>query len=243
MDRLKAPRAQVTFCVRGVISPILANVYLHEALDAWWVRDVVPRMTGAAHLIRYADDFAMVFQRQEDAERVYAVLGKRLARFGLTLHPEKTRLIRFLPPGGMGVKPESFDFLGFTHFLGRTRKGYWTPHRKTSRKRITRSLRALNRWLRQVRHWPLAEQARLLGAKLRGHFNYYGLRGNSHGITRFRHEVLKLWCKWLRRRSQRHRLYWEAFNRLLKRYPLPPARLRPDERQRQHLLDLRPAKL
>ncbi len=225
----------------GVISPILANIYLHEVLDAWWVQDVRPRMTGEAHLFRFADDFAMVFRWKEDAERVFAVLGKRMARFGLTLHPEKTRLIRYLPPDGKGTKGESFDFLGFTHFLGRTRRGRWTPHRKTSRKRFTRSLRALNEWLRGVRHWKIAEQSRLLGAKLRGHFNYYGLRGNSNGIGRFRHEAQRLWCKWLRRRSQRHRLDWAAFNRLLTRYPLPLARLRPGELRRQLDLPFRPA--
>lgn len=226
----------------GVISPLLANIYLHEVLDAWWNKDVVPRLRGKAHLIRYADDFVMVFERKEDAQRVHAVLSKRFAQFGLTLHPGKTRLVRFLPPDGPEAQPESFDFLGFTHYLGPTASGAWTPRKKTSRKRLSRSLRGLNQWLRQARHWPIAKQARQLGQKLRGHMNYYGLRGNAAGINRFHHAVRRLWRKWLRRRSQRTRLTWEAFNRLLERYPLPPARLRPGWRQTQLLLDLRPAK-
>jgi group II intron reverse transcriptase/maturase len=225
----------------GVISPLLANVYLHEVLDAWWMKDVLPRMRGQAHLIRYADDFVMVFNRKDDADRVYAVLAKRFERFGLTLHPDKTRLVRFRPPEEPGGDPESFDFLGFTHYLHRTGRGYWIPRKKTSRKRLTRTLRAMNQWLRQVRHWPILVQLRLLKLKIQGHLNYYGLRGNSKALSQFLHEVRRLWYKWLGRRSQRTRLTWEAFNRLLKRYPLPPARLRPDELRRQLLLDLQPA--
>jgi len=225
----------------GVVSPLLANIYLHEALDAWWVREAQPRVRGRSHLIRYADDFVMVFDRKEEAERVLREMAEHLACFGLTLHPDKTRLVRFLPPDGKGGEPESFDFLGFTHYLGRTERGYWTPRRTTSRKRLSRALRATNQWMRGARHWPIANQARTLGLKLQGHMNYYGLRGNSRGINRFHHAVRRLWLKWLRRRSQRHRLDWEAFNRLLERYPLPPARLRRGWRATQHQLDLRPA--
>ena len=225
----------------GVISPLLANIYLHEVLDAWWAQEARARVRGQAHLIRYADDFVMVFERKEEAERMLRELAERVTSFGLTLHPEKTRLVRFLPPDRNGAKPESFDFLGFTHYLGRTKRGYWTPRRKTSRKRLSRSLRALNQWMRQSRHQPISDHARVLGQKLRGHMNYYGLRGNSRGITGFHHAALGLWCKWLRRRSQRHCLTWEAFNRLLKRHRLPPARLRPGWGATQHRLDLKPA--
>lgn len=220
----------------GVISPLLANVYLHEALDAWWIKDVLPRLRGKAHLLRYADDFAMVFQRKEDAERVFAVLEKRFARFGLTLHPDKTRLVRFQPPTKDAGRPESFDFLGFTHYLARSRSGRWTPHRKTSRKRVSRSLRALNVWLRTARHFPIADQARQLGAKLQGHINYYGLRGNSRAVSRFHDAAQRLWWKWLGRRSQKSRLTWETFNRLLAHYPLPPPRLPPRVWWKQQLL-------
>lgn len=215
----------------GVISPLLANIYLHVVLDEWWTKDVLPRMRGKAFLIRYADDFVMVFSEKRDAERVLAVLPKRFGRFGLTLHPEKTRMVRFLPPGPKGEEPESFDFLGFTHYLGRTERGFWTPRHKTARKRFSRALKQLGEWMRAARHVPIDRQAVTLGQKLRGHFSYYGLRGNSKAIGRFANEARRLWRKWLSRRSQRGRLTWDAFNKLLDRYPLPPARLRADWRQ------------
>jgi group II intron reverse transcriptase/maturase len=211
----------------GVISPLLSNIYLHEVLDRWWVEDVLPRLRGRAFLARFADDFVMVFSDREDALRVYEVLPKRFERFGLELHPDKTRLVEFVRPrrDGNGTKPGSFDFLGFTHHWGRSRRGYQVLKRKTAKGRFSRGLKAINRWARRARHLPIAKQAAILGAKLRGHFNYYGLRGNSSAISRFAHEVRRLWKKWLSRRSQRG-LTWEKFNRLLQRYPLPPARIR-----------------
>jgi group II intron reverse transcriptase/maturase len=212
----------------GVISPLLANIYLHEVLDKWWAEMVPPSLCGKAFMVRYADDFVMAFSDKRDAERVLAVLPKRFARFGLTLHPEKTRLVRFLPPNPRdGGEPGSFDFLGFTHYMGRTRKGYWAPFRKTSRKRLTRALKNLRSWMRANRHAPLRAQARAIGLKLSGHFNYFGIRGNSRSLGRMFHAACRLWHKWLSRRSQRARLSWEAFNRLLVHYPLPPPRLRP----------------
>lgn len=215
----------------GVISPLLANIYLHEVLDQWWDQEVRPRMRGKGLLIRYADDFVMVFSEKQDAERVLEVLPKRFARFGLTLHPEKTRMVRFLPLGPEGEQPESFDFLGFTHYLGPTRRGHWTPRRKTARRRVSRALREIGGWMRAARHEPIGEQACTLGRKMQGHFSYYGIRGNSQAIGRYAHAVRRLWKKWLGRRSQRGCLTWEAFNRLLARYPLPKARLRVDWRQ------------
>lgn len=220
----------------GVVSPLLANLYLHEVLDKWWVNDVLPRMRGRAKLVRYADDLVMVFSEQADAERVHLALAKRFARFGLSLHPEKTRMVRFRSPGpkdqgGGKGGPGSFDFLGFTHFWGRSQKGRWTPQRKTSRSRFSRGCRRMNQWLRRVRHLPVSDQATMLGRKLRGHFNYYGIRGNSGAINRFRYEVCCLWRKWLSRRSQRSLLPWDAFNRMVERYHLPPARLAPGWRQ------------
>lgn len=217
----------------GVISPVLANLYLHEALDKWWVEQVQPRLWGRACLVRFADDFAIAFEFRQDAERVEAVLPKRMARFGLTVHPEKTRLVRFVRPGGNGEgpKPGSFDFLGFTHYWGRTRSGRWSIFRKTAKSRFARALSSLNRWLRSVRHFPIEVQVRQLGVKLRGHFNYYGILGNSQAISRFRHEAICLWKKWLSRRSNRSGLTWEKFHRMLRRYYLPPARLPPRHRQ------------
>ncbi len=220
----------------GVISPLLSNIYLHEVLDKWWAKDVQPRLRGRAFMVRFADDFVMVFSDREDALRVHAALPQRFARFGLEVHPEKTRLLRFRRPrrDGDGPEPGSFDFLGFTHYWGRSRRGKRVLKRRTAKGRFSRALKAINVWARRARHVPIAKQAATLGSKLRGHFNYYGLRGNSSSIQRFAYEVRRLWKKWLGRRSQRAGMTWEKFNRLLQRYPLPPARLR--QRPKQYRL-------
>lgn len=220
----------------GVISPLLANIYLHEALDRWWVEEVKPRLRGRAFLVRYADDFVIVFSDRSDALRVQEVLPLRFARFGLTVHPDKTKLIRFKRPrrDRTDPRPGSFDFLGFTHYWGRSRRGKWTPKRKTAKDRLARGLRRISGWMRRARSFPIANQAVTLRAKLRGHFQYYGVRGNSRAISQFRYRVVCLWRKWLSRRSQRAALTWEAFNRLLARYPLPPARL-PSRHSRKQL--------
>lgn len=217
----------------GVISPLLANIYLHDVLDVWWVKEVQPRLRGRAFLVRYADDFVIAFSDREDALRVQEVLPKRFERFGLTLHPEKTRLVPFERPkrGGGGSRPGSFDFLGFTIHWGRAKGGRPVLRRKTAKSRFSRALRALNRWLRAARHLPIRVQAKILSAKIRGHCNYYGIRGNSRAINRFHYEARRLWYKWLRRRSQRTRMTWPVFNKMLQRYPLPPARLAPRWRQ------------
>ena len=212
----------------GVISPLMSNIYLHEVLDKWWHDTVLPRLHGRAQLVRYADDFVLLFSNKDDALRVQDVLPKRFARFGLTLHSEKTRLVCFQPPGGggSGDRPESFDFLGFTHYLGKSRRGAWIPKRKTAKDRMSRAVRAMNQWLRRVRHEPIRWQAAALRRKLTGHFNYYGIAGNSFSISRFRNETKRLWRNWLRRRSQRAILTWEKFDVLLQCYPLPSPRLR-----------------
>lgn len=211
----------------GVISPLLANIYLHTAVDDWWVKEVQPRMRGPAFMVRYADDFVMVFADREDALRVQEALPQRLGRFGLSLHPDKTRLVDFRRPSDHdgGQEPGSFDFLGFNHRWGRARNGEWYPQRGTANSRFSRSCKALNLWLRSARHLPISEQAAALGAKLRGHYQYYGLRGNSAGIGRFLYVARRLWRKWLSRRSQRGRLSWDDFASLERRHPLPPARL------------------
>jgi group II intron reverse transcriptase/maturase len=220
----------------GVVSPLLANIYLHEALDRWWVEMVLPALQGPASMVRFADDFVMVFESQWDAERALKSLKRRMAKYELVVHPEKTRLVRFgRPKAGKAVeeerKPRSFDFLGFTHFWCLSRKGRWRMRRKTSKKRFSRGLTTLNDWLRRFRHLPVREQSRQLGLKLRGHFAYYGVSGNSDSIKRFRHEVLRLWRKWLSRRSQKAWLTWEKFHRLVTRNPLPAAKLRRGELQ------------
>lgn len=167
----------------GVISPLLANVYLHYVLDTWFEQEVQPRLAGKAYLIRYADDFVIGFTDERDAHRVKDVLTKRFDRYGLSIHPEKTRLVRFTKPdnrdgstGGSGqpAQPESFDLLGFTHYWGRSLRGQWVVKRKTSGSRLSRAVRAISEWCRDHRHQPLAEQQQTLSQKLRGHCAYYG---------------------------------------------------------------------
>src|SRR5439155_3214953 len=209
----------------GVISPVLANVYLHEVLDTWFEDVVRPRMRGAAHLIRFADDAVIVFAREDDARRVMAVLPKRLAKYGLRLHSEKTRLIAFGRPRSRDERPDPFDFLGFTHYWGTSRRGNWVVQRKTARDRLTRSLRAIYRWCGDFRHLPVCEQQRVLGLKLRGHYAYYGITGNLSALARFLWEVRGIWHKWLARRSNSTTMSWERFTRLIERYPLPPPRV------------------
>lgn len=215
----------------GVISPMLSNSYLHEVLDRWFEAEVKPRMKGKAFLVRYADDAVLVFARKEDAERVMTVLPKRLAKYGLSVHSEKTRLICFGRPQarepGMPEPPrwEKFDFLGFTHYWGRSRKGMWVVKRKTDSGRFTRALKGITEWCKRHQHWPLREQQRILSLKLTGHHAYYGITGNYPRLHAFRFQVERVWRKWLSRRSSKSYLTWEQFARIRQRYPLPPARV------------------
>jgi group II intron reverse transcriptase/maturase len=216
----------------GVISPILANVYLHEVLDVWFAREVLPRLQGRAHLIRYADDALIVFASERDARRVLAVLPKRFAKYGLTLHPEKTRLIEFRRPdrrspseGDRSGRPGTFNLLGFTHFWAKSRRGNWVVKRKTARDRFGRALKCIAQWCRSNRHLSVGEQRQKLEQKLRGHFGYYGITGNYEALHRFREGIKRAWCKWLNRRSQKASMTWERMSRLLQRYPLPQPRI------------------
>ena len=214
----------------GVVSPMLSNVYLHEVLDQWFEHDVKPRLRGRAFEIRFADDAALVFEREDDARRVMAVLAKRFERYGLRLHPDKTRLVDFRsPPRRKGQEApheeRSFDLLGFTHFWARSRKGRWIVKRKTAASRFSRALREIGQWCKRNRHLPVRVQWQVLGRKLQGHYAYYGITGNAAALLRFRHEVQGLWRKWLSRRSRAARLPWEVFHRLLARYPLPAVRV------------------
>jgi RNA-directed DNA polymerase len=216
----------------GVISPLLANVFLHEVLDAWWERDVRPRLRGRSALVRYADDFVMVFETEEDARRVAGVLPKRFEKYGLRLHPEKTRLVRFekpsappSPSGEDGGEPTSFDLLGFTHFWGKSLKGGWVVKRKTAKDRFSRTLRRIATWCRDNRHLPIAVQHTALVRKLRGHDAYYGITGNARMLDRLRHWVRRIWRKWLDRRSWKSAMTWERMKALLGVFPLPPPRV------------------
>jgi len=214
----------------GVISPLLANIYLHEVLDKWFEHEVRPLLKGGASLIRYADDFVIVFQRERDAIRVLEVLPKRLGRYGLTLHPTKTRLVRFTKPAGPDREDEeppedgSFDLLGFTHYWGKSRTGGWTVTRKTAASRFRRAVKAVTQWCHDHRHWPVRSQHEQLAWKLRGHAQYYGITGNSRALGRFRSAVLKAWWAGLARRSQRG-LPWLRYLALLEQYPLPSVRV------------------
>jgi len=212
----------------GVISPLLSNLYLHEVLDLWFEHEVKPRLRGRAFEIRFADDAVLAFEREEDARRVLAVLPKRFGKYGLTLHPEKTRLVDFRRPPGSGrgsQRERSFELLGFTHFWGRSRQGRWVVRRKTAKARFSRALKRVAEWCRTHRHWPMAEQQAALSRKLQGHYAYYGITGNAHALNRFRYEVERRWRKWLSRRSRQACLNWAQFDRLRQRYPLPPARV------------------
>ena len=214
----------------GVISPLLANVYLHYVLDEWFEQVVKPRLKGRAFLVRYADDFVMGFACEEDARRVLDVLPKRFGKYGLTIHPDKTRLLPFVRPdrvpaasgGQSGPQPESFDFLGFTHFWSRSKRGPWVVKRKTAGSRFRRAVKRIAVWCRLNRHLPLAVQYRALRQKLRGHFGYYGgVIGNSRALWCFRKWVQVIWQKWLARRGGSGSWSWARMQSVLGRYVLP----------------------
>jgi len=217
----------------GVISPLLANVFLHDVIDTWFERDVKPRLRGRAELIRYADDIAIVFADEEDARRVLEVMPKRLEKFGLRLHPDKTRLVPFQRPstGGpddpnhSGSPPGSFEMLGFVHRWERSRKGYWVVMLRTSPKRLQAAVKRVRDWCRQHMHRPVPEQWAALKQKLQGHYSYYGVEGNSRALSRFAYQVYGAWRWCLNRRSQRARMTWERMKLLSERYPLPPPRI------------------
>jgi group II intron reverse transcriptase/maturase len=228
----------------GVISPLLANIYLHYVLDEWFVEMVKPRMRGATFLVRYADDFLIGFSDESDARRVLDVLPKRFGKYGLTIHPEKTRLVRFNrpprsggPPGG--GKPETFDFLGFTHYWKKSLRGYWCVQRKTASGRLSRSLRSVAEWCRRNRHLPVREQHEQLVRKMRGHYAYFGITGNGAALVQYWEGVKRIWKTWLDRRSQKAYFAWPAFVRLMNRYPLPKPVVVHSVYRRQRSQDLR----
>src|SRR5256885_9042133 len=188
------------------ISPLLANIYLHYVLDEWYENEVKPRLRGEAHEIRFADDAVLCFQYKEDAEKVMEVLPKRFAKYGLTLHPEKTRLVEFgryaeENAKRQGKKPCTLDFLGLTHICARSRKGKFTVHVRTMKKRFKRGLTGIAEWCQENRHEPVDEQQKALNAKLRGHYQYYGRPTNYRSIRKFYREVCRIWKKWLSRRT------------------------------------------
>lgn len=212
----------------GVISPILANIVLHHVLDDWYVREIKPRLKGRSFLVRFADDFVIGCELEEDARRIMAVLPKRFDRYGLTIHPEKTVLVPFASPQRKHKTAErkgTFDFLGFTHYWGKSWRGSWIIKRKTRKKCLRRSIRSLRQWCRNNRHMPLEEQHRKLCQKLRGHYQYYGIRLNYKMLYRVYSQTIKAWRFWLSKRSQKSAISWDKFSRLLKKFPLPMPRI------------------
>lgn len=215
----------------GVISPLLSNIYLHEVLDDWFMTSVQPRMKGRTRIFRFADDFLLVFASRGDAERVLEVLPKRLGRFGLEMNLEKTRLIHFHKPrkegprGGKKVSSEVFQFLGFTHYWGKSRRGRWVVKRRTAGSRLSRSLRDIADWCRWHRHDPVRDQHRQLSQKMVGHYNYYGITGNWNRLSQYLYEVSRIWRKWLNRRTRPGTMPWKRFRQLLEHYPLPAVKI------------------
>jgi RNA-directed DNA polymerase len=211
----------------GVISPLLANIYLHEVLDVWFEGVVKPRI-GKAGLYRYADDAVMLFASEADARRVMAVLPKRLGKYGLTLHPQKTRLVEFRRPDrrppAAGPGPGTFDFLGFTQLWLKSHKGRWILRQQTAKDRLRRAMRAISTWCRRWRHLPMKQQHRALVRKLHGHYAYFGVIGNWRAMKSYWHQVKAIWFKWLNRRSNRS-FPWDEMHTRLKRFVLPSPRI------------------
>jgi group II intron reverse transcriptase/maturase len=205
----------------GVISPLLANVYLHHVLDEWFEAEVKPRLDGHAFLVRYADDFVIGFRCEQDAVRAKQWLAERFAGYGLSLHPDKTRLVRFERPKDEGPRPDTFDLLGFTHHWARTRRGGWAVKRKTSRLRLRRTLRRIHDWCRAHRHDQIPQQHKALVQKLRGHYEYFGITGNAQALRIVWQAAQRRWHKWLSRRSQRAYIPWDRFKKLMAVFPLP----------------------
>jgi hypothetical protein len=218
----------------GSISPTLANIYLHYALDLWFEKVYRKQCRGRARIIRYVDDFVVCFEYEEDAVRFRTELEARLGRFGLEVEPTKTKVLTFgrraeQQAKAQGRKPETFDFLGFTHYCSRSRNGRrFRMKRMTSRKKFRAKVAEFKTWIKGARTQRISVIWATAGRKLQGHYNYYGVTDNSIGIRRYYEAAKRLMVKWLRRRSQRHRLDWDKFNRMLNRFPLPFPSIRHD---------------
>ena len=210
----------------GVLSPMLANIFLHHVLDEWCEREVKPRLKGACQLVRFADDFVATFEDRQSGERMLSVLGRRLGRYGLMLHATKTRYVEFRPQCRHGHDAATtFDFLGFTHVWGRSRWGKMVVRQITAKSRFARAVKAVYDWCKRNRHMPIRRQRAHLARIIRGHCGYYGLTGNGKRLSGFRHQVIRIWRKWLSRRCRKGYLNWARMNALLRHHPLPTAKV------------------
>jgi RNA-directed DNA polymerase len=213
----------------GVISPILANIYLHYVLDEWYVNEIKPLLKGRSFLIRFADDFIFGFEYESDAHRVMKVLGKRFAKHGLTIHSDKTTLVDFRNPlkrkEDSEIEKETFDFLGFTHYWGKTRRGYYTIKRKTIGKRLRQRMKRIWNWCKENLHAKITEQHKTLCAKLRGHYAYYGVRCNYKMLEAYYEHLLYAWRHWLARRTRNGYISYEKFDKILETFKLPKPRI------------------
>ncbi len=231
MEEGKYTRSDVGTPQGGLISPILANVYLHYALDLWFEKIVCHQMKGESYIIRYADDFVCAFQYEEDARTFYKMLKERLQRFNLQIAEEKTKVIEFgrfaatnRERRGEG-KPETFDFLGFTHYCSRSKQGRFRVKRKTSRKKLSMKMANMRKWMWDNMHTPIGTLTAKLNPKLRGHYQYYGITDNIRSINSFYHETRKTMLKVLKRRSQKDGMTWDKLSKHLKHYPLVTPRI------------------
>ena len=213
----------------GVISPMLSNVFLHYVLDEWFEQEIKPRLKGQCFLVRFADDFIIGFELEGDARRVMEVLPKRFNRFGLTIHPTKTKLIEFGRPHReqtSGKGKGTFDFLGFTHYWARSMQGNWVIKRKTKRQKMRAVTRAIWTWCKWNRHLPITEQWKTLCRKLRGHYQYFGIRGNYKAMEVYFEYTEKAWKQWLGSRHRNGKIAWDTFVTYYRdRFPLPKPRI------------------
>jgi len=212
----------------GVISPLIANIFLHHVLDEWYVNQAKPKLKGRSFLVRFADDFVLGCEDEEDAHRMMRVLPKRFEKFGLSIHPEKSKMVCFKQPSKFSDKSGNgtFDFLGFTHYWGRSRKGNWVIKRQTMRKRQARAMRNLHLYCRNNRHEPVMEQYRKLCSKLHGLYNYYGIICNYRPLLMLYKHVVISWHRWLGRRTRNGYISWDDFNAFLGVWKLPKPRIK-----------------
>ena len=215
----------------GVASPLFSNIFLHYVLDEWFSIEVQPRLRGPSTLVRFADDFVMLFAYKDDAERVLEVLGKRVRKYGLELHPDKTSMVDFrykpkpVKAEGDKMLATSFNFLGFTHIWVKSRKGWPVVQQSTAKDRFARVVKAINQQCRKMKHWSVRDQHEKLCRMLKGHYAYFGISGNSTRLASLTFRATHCWRKWLSRRSSKSNIPWTAFKGILKRFPLPQPRI------------------